>query len=109
MVKLDHSGRETLRNRKYLKIWKTPTMAPQDRSHSTLQRPIPSPRENLATTQTSDGDTPSCEWPPDEDETPTHGTAETEASSNQDTQSNRPQRLRRSPERLQYKTLGNPS
>ena len=109
MVKLDHSGRETLRNRKYLKIWKTPNMAPQDRSHSTLQRPIPSPREKLATTQTPDGDTPSCEGPLDEDETPTHGTAETEASSNQDTQSNRPQRLRRSPERLQYKTLGNPS
>ena len=60
-------------------------------------------------THTPDVDTPSCEGPTDEDEIPAQGTADTETISNQDTQKNRPKRLRKLPEKLQYKTLGNPS
>ncbi|CAL4126406.1 unnamed protein product, partial [Meganyctiphanes norvegica] len=47
--------------------YKGRTNTTTNRSHSTLQRATPSPRENLATAHIPDGDTPSCEGPSDED------------------------------------------
>ena len=105
MIKLDHSGRETLRNRKYLKLWKSSQGEPQ-RPHITTTSIC---REQPVITHPSSNETVTPEDSPEVEEIPIPAPNPTEVTTNQDQQSRRSERVRKPPERLQYESLGSPS
>ena len=111
IIKLDQSGRETLRNRKYLKLLKIPhpiehTMQPPSSiplftpENQGISIPIPTDSNPLAEEPTEPFTNETVSLPQ---------TILDEISTPQEESEHRPQRIRRTPERLHYKTLGNPS
>ena len=112
VIKLDHSGRNTLRNRKYLKVWNRP----ENTCHE-IQPPIAidvsdTKQPTSVITPTATGIQPK-EGTAISDIVATTPAApqqvESEGTSNQEVQLYRPQRARKPPDRLSYKILGNPS
>ena len=105
IIKLDHSGRETLRNRKYLKLWKSPQYEPQIPQITTTSIH----REQPLITHQSNNVAATPEVSPEVEEISSPGATSTEIITHQDQQSRRSERAKKAPERLQYETLGSPS
>ena len=110
VITLDHSGRDSVRNRKYLKACNMLDSIPygtqmptQMLVHSPEKQPItqePSERTLLTTEPSIQLDT---------DITPAPQPAPMEEITHMEEQAIRPQRVRKPPDRLNYKELGNPN
>ena len=109
VIKLDHSGNETLMNRKYLRLWNIPhsmqvhSSIPCSTPKPVMQHitpPVPNVSKSIAVESIE---------PPTNDVTPTPLNIPEEVLTNQEEQHIRPQRIRKMPDRLHYDKLGNPS
>ena len=112
VIRLDQSGRETLRNRKYLKLWKLPNIIQQ-----TMQPPNSIPITTIPENQhtsipiATDSNLMAEEHQsqPIDDTVLRQDTIPDEVPIAQMEPISRPHRVRKMPERLHYETLGNPS
>ena len=109
IVRLDHSGRETLRNRKFLKLWNTPHTVPQVEPYAPYTITIPSTENQPLPTQPPINVLAEPEVQLDAEEILNPRATSSETSTNQQEHGSRPQRARKPPERLQYEKLGDPS
>ena len=111
VIRLDQSGRETLRNRKYLKLWKLPNFIEQTiQPHNNIPISISENQHTsipIATDLNLMAEEPQSQ--PTEDTVLLQDTIPDEVPTVQVEPSSRPQRVRKMPERLHYETLGNPS
>ena len=107
VIKLDHSGRHTLRNRKYIRVWKESNRTPQPKQippvpeigmSNRLERHLNTPQEK---------ETP-CNLPADVEPTTTPQPLTTEVEHQDKAPPRRSYRNTKQPDRLQYTKLGTP-
>ena len=107
VIKLDHSGRYTRRNRKFLRVWNAPCITPKQVEIPSAQviRPLNRVEKQLETSHPAET-APSA--PPEEEPIPATQPMTIEIEEQPESLTRRSNRTKNPPERLQYLKLGTP-